>query len=399
MKYFNYLSTEKINRIFFKAPVPITIDSPVQELRYGLGGTLYMPPTTIDFHSIIVNKKISGLGSMVICLEDAIKDHEVELAEQALIAGLSELKKAMMSGLIDKAQLPFIFIRVRNASHLEKLTDRLCEFEDVFLGFVFPKFDQNNSEEFIQAFLKFKNKTVSPKYFMPILESEEIIYVERRTEALLKIKSDLDFVKDHVLNVRIGATDFCSNFGIRRSKDFTIYQIHTVRDCITEILNVFSRSSSEYVVSGSVWEYFDVNMRFLKPQLRATPFTERFGKLGELRRKKMLSANFDALIKELIEDKENGIVGKTVIHPSHLTIVNAIHVVTHEEYSDALSIMGEAQSGGVIRSEYSNKMNEIKPHINWARKLLMKAEIYGVLNKGFDYLSLLPQEEVESSEK
>ena len=55
--------------------------------------------------------------------------------------------------------------------------------------------------------------------------------------------------------MRVGATDFSSAFGVRRGIDYTIYDIMPVRDCLSDILNVFSRNN-EYVVSGPVWEYF-----------------------------------------------------------------------------------------------------------------------------------------------
>ena len=34
-------------------------------------------------------------------------------------------------------------------------------------------------------------------------------------------------------------------------------------------------------------------------------------------------------------------------------------------------------------------MNEIKPHTNWAKKILKRAEVYGVFNEGSDFVSLL----------
>jgi citrate lyase beta subunit len=389
MKYFSHLSEDHLHKIFYIQPEPVDAQSPIELLKYSLGGTLYMPATTIDFHSIIKNKKINSLGSIVICLEDAIKDDEVELAQRLLITRLKELKEAIKQEQVKKEELPFLFIRIRNANHFDQLYPSLFEFDELILGFVFPKFDQYSSKDYIKSFLACKDDMQYPKYFMPILESDEIIFAERRSNALKQIKEELDIVKEYVLNIRIGATDFCSNFGIRRSKDFTIYQIHTVRDCITDILNVFTRKSDEYVVSGCVWEYFDVNNRYLKPQLRVTPFIERFGNRGQIRRNTMITNNYDALIREIIEDKENGIMGKTVIHPSHLAIVNAISVVSHEEYMDAVSILKEDLSGGVIKSLYSNKMNEIKPHTYWAKKIIQKSKVFGVYHTGCDYLSLL----------
>ena len=67
-------------------------------------------------------------------------------------------------------------------------------------------------------------------------------------------------------------------------------------------------------------------------------------------------------------DRANGLIGKTVIHPSHVPVVHALSVVTHEEYGDALGVLAaEAGGGGVPRSAYRNKMNEANPHRAWAR--------------------------------
>lgn len=91
---------------------------------------------------------------------------------------------------------------------------------------------------------------------MPILETAKVIQKESRMDELIGIKNLLDRYKEHILNVRIGATDFCGLYGIRRSADTTVYDIAVLRDCISDIINVFQRFDSPYVVSGPVWEYF-----------------------------------------------------------------------------------------------------------------------------------------------
>ena len=96
------------------------------------------------------------------------------------------------------------------------------------------------------------------------------------------------------------------------------------------------------------------------------------------------------MINEVLLDQLNGIVGKTIIHPTHIQTVNALYVVTHEEYIDALAIMENSNGQiGVKKSEYQNKMNEIKPHLNWAERILKRASIYGVYNPKEDYTSLI----------
>jgi hypothetical protein len=163
-----------------------------------------------------------------------------------------------------------------------------------------------------------------------------------------------------------------------------------MRDFLSDVINVFKRNN--YTISGAVWEYFNTtegNNRVLKPQLRETPFKEKLGGKGLDVRSQLLNDYTDTLLKEVIMDKVNGFHGKTIIHPTHIIPVNSMYVVTHEEYSDAIEIIGNNNGdAGVFKSEYSNKMNEIKPHLKWAKEIIKRAEIYGVFNKDENYTKL-----------
>jgi len=393
MQYFDYLNERLSNEIFYKRPEGLECDIESDLLKYALGGTLYMPAIRDDIANIIISGKYPQMMSLVICLEDAIKDEDVCRAEKILMSNLSALKQAHTDGILNRECLPFIFIRVRSAEHFKAFAPCLSSYEEYVKGFVFPKFDEHSGVAYLSCLMELNTKRSVPYLFMPILESESIIYAETRKMALKKIKLMLEPYKREVINIRIGATDFCSHFGIRRGKDYTVYQIQVVRDCITDILNFFSRSEEGYVVSGTVWEYFPHNDRVLKPLLRATPFNEHLGIKGLDLRAKLIEHNLDGLIREIIQDKENGFIGKTVIHPSHLLIVNALYVVTHEEYMDACAVLEENGVGGVLKSTYQNKMNEVKPHTHWAEKIVTRAKIYGVFNRGYDYLSIIAQRE------
>jgi citrate lyase beta subunit len=92
-------------------------------------------------------------------------------------------------------------------------------------------------------------------------------------------------------------------------------------------------------------------------------------------------------------DMANGLAGKTIIHPTHIKAVQALNVVTYEEYMDACSIV-EAENGknGVKKSDFSNKMNEIKPHLFWAKKTILKSQLYGVLHEGYTNIDLIKKD-------
>jgi citrate lyase beta subunit len=102
--------------------------------------------------------------------------------------------------------------------------------------------------------------------------------------------------------------------------------------------------------------------------------------------------SLDGLIREIVLDKANGMVGKTVIHPSHAAAVHALSVVSHEEYCDAKAICEDYAGdggGGVLRSVYMNKMNEVRPHLSWAERTLVRAEIFGVAAEGLGFVDFL----------
>ena len=105
-----------------------------------------------------------------------------------------------------------------------------------------------------------------------------------------------------------------------------------------------------------------------------------------LNREPILNDAIDGLLREVVLDKTNGFVGKTVIHPSHLRYVNAMQAVTLEEYEDACQILG--MGGGVIKSRRSNKMNEASPHRDWAERTCLRARAFGVISNENEYIKL-----------
>ncbi|MGL5914745.1 MAG: HpcH/HpaI aldolase/citrate lyase family protein [Culicoidibacterales bacterium] len=46
----------------------------------------------------------------------------------------------------------------------------------------------------------------------------------------------------------------------------------------------------------------------------------------------------------------------------------------------------------MFKGEGANKMNEIAPHRNWAKNIMMRAHIYGVLKPGYQPADLLIKE-------
>lgn len=349
-------------------------------LQYCLGATMYMPGTK-DFAGAILNQKYPGLTSMVLCFEDACKEEDVPSAEKNSIELLNILSEQMELGNITYKELPLLIFRVRNFEQFKHFSEMLePKHIKLITGFNFPKFNSQNGEAYYSYLKELNEKYGEILYGMPILEDRSVAFKETRMQELLGIKKILDRYKDLVLNVRVGGTDFSACFGVRRGISYTIYDIMTVRDCLLDILNVFMRDN-QYTVSGPVWEYFRASKKMRWEDLPKYDFTTAL-----IKREKIVNDAVDGLLRELILDKANGFIGKTIIHPTHLNYVNGMLAVTKEEYEDACQILNT--SGGVIKSANANKMNEIGPHRNWAEKLYLRAQAYGVIEDESEYLNL-----------
>lgn len=349
-------------------------------LQYCLGATMYMPGYK-DFTDAILYHKYPGLTSMVMCFEDACKEEDVSLAETNSIRMLNILSDKLEAGEFSYKYLPLLIFRVRNLEQFKHFASQLSpKHIKLIAGFNFPKFNKYNGLPYF-AYLKELNKKFGEIiYGMPIIEDRNVAFKETRMEQLLGIKAILDEYKELVLNVRVGATDFSACFGARRNVEYTIYDIMTVRDILLDILNVFSREG-DYVISGPVWEYFRISKSMRFKDIPKANFHESL-----LRREPFVNSEVDGLMRELIFDKANGFIGKTIIHPSHINYVNGILAVTQEEYEDAVQVL--ETSGGVIKSKNSNKMNEVGPHYLWAEKLVACARAYGVIENKQSYLEL-----------
>lgn len=381
MRHFDGLEASERNRLFLCEPQPFDRLSPPETLAVALGATLYVPANRPDLARDIEKASGQGATSVVLCLEDAIPDDSVLDAEQNVISQLRHYASTA-------APAPMIFVRVRTADQIPLIVKGLDELVTVLSGFVLPKFTADTGLPFLEEVITATRTTGHHLYAMPVVESEEVIFQESRWPVLNGIKALLDEHRAHVLAIRIGATDLCAVYGVRRSRDLTIYDVHMVAGVISDVVNVLGRARADgFVITGPVWEYFHSGERRLKPQLRATPFVEQ-DEPGL--RARLIADDLDGLIREVMLDQVNGLTGKTVIHPSHVSAVHAMSVVTDEEFRDAQDILGmDLAKGGVNRSTYRNKMNEGRPHRAWAERVARRAEIFGVARPEISFVDLL----------
>lgn len=366
---------------FVQEPMEFDKYTDLEMLRFCVGAALYMPATK-DFANSIITNRFPGLTSMVMCFEDAIAEDDVPAAEDNVLVVLEKLDAATKSGELKHEDLPLIFFRVRSLEQFHRFGEKLKkEWTPLIAGFVFPKFNSATGEDHFAYLAELNERFDDVLYGMPILEGVEIAYKETRGDELMKVREILERHIDLVLNVRVGATDFSSCFSVRRGVDYTIYDILTVRDCLLDILNTFSRKN-DFVLSGPVWEYFALNKE--KKFEDVSNVSEKM----LLTREPIIDDAIDGLLREIILDRANGFIGKTIIHPSHLNYVNSMLAVVEEEYNDACQILGAR--GGVVKGEgaRANKMNEIRPHTSWAKKIVSRAHVYGVIKDESEYKNL-----------
>lgn len=312
------------------------------DLPYRVGGLLYTPALNTTIAKKIVTHEYKNLTALALCLEDSIKDESLSQAEQ-------QLKKTLLFLMQSNVDLPLLFVRVRSVEHLEKIHTFLGEAESIITGFVLPKFDLSNCKSYCEKIRKYNLGRESRLYIMPILESRTVADIGNRVDILWKIKSQLDEVKEYVLNVRVGGNDFSNLYGLRRSETQNIYEIGVIRDILVNIVNVFA---SDYIISGPVWEYFGED--------DTQPWAV-------------------GLRKELELDQLNGFIGKTAIHPSQLPIIYESLKVRRCDYEDAMRIVNWSDNGlGVSKSQDGHRMNEVKCHLKWAQRILTLANIYGI---------------------
>ncbi|WP_263170746.1 HpcH/HpaI aldolase/citrate lyase family protein [Streptomyces sp. SCSIO ZS0520] len=382
MRHFGHIAPEVRQRLFHQEPRTFTSESPARMLAVALGATLYSPATRPHLAEDVVKQADRGVVSMVLCLEDSIGDADVTEAEENLIRQFSAL--ADQPRATDDP--PLLFIRVRTPEQIPDLVRRLGPRVRLLSGFVLPKFTEERGVPFLEALGDAEALSSRRLYAMPVLESPELMHLETRREALAGIARTVDKYRDRVLALRLGVTDFCSTYGLRRTPDMTAYDVQIVASVIADVVNQLARADGTgFTVSGPVWEYFRVQQRMFKPQLRRSPF---HGRAEELRTA-LIEHDMDGLLREIELDRANGLLGKTCIHPSHVPPVHALSVVSHEEYSDARDILRPELDGGVLRSAYTNKMNEVKPHRAWAERTLERAAVFGVANEDVGFVELL----------
>lgn len=313
-------------------------------LYYSIGPLLYCPASRETIAASIIRQNFGSHFSLALCLEDTINDNCVEAAEHTLAASLDQIFLAEKQRSF---YLPKIFIRIRHPGQLLRLMHLMKDSIGILSGFIIPKFSPENADAYIQAVILANEQAKKPLYCMPIYESASLIDLRSRYDILYALKEKLKRIEELVLNIRVGGNDLCHLFSFRRHADESIHKIRPVADIFKDIITAYGM---DYVISGPVFEYYSG------------------------------SCWKDGLINEISDDRLCGFIGKTVIHPNQIPVVNKAYRVTRQDYEDAVSIKNwdVCRESLVAANPARERMNEVKTHANWAEKILFMAEVFGI---------------------
>ncbi len=317
---------------------------------YQLGASLYMPATRQDIWQVIKRDKLPTINSIIICLEDAVSHSDVELALTRLQTLLNTWASHVNSinapsNPIEKhtqPTRPLVFVRPRNPMMLQQLVD----FDNIDLldGFVMPKVDMYSLSNWRMACQNLS----SEQLLMPTLETAAVFNPNHNQELAIAFK---EAFSQPIFALRIGGNDLFAALRLRRPKDSIIYDT-PIGTLAYQLLGCFVPHG--FYLTAPVFEYLDQPMLFMQ---------------------------------ELTRDVSLGLVGKTVIHPSQIALVQ-------QAYCVPLSMLDEAQA--ILHTEakavfkYNNTMLEPATHGAWAHEIINRAEVFGTINDGnSDYKPLL----------
>lgn len=314
---------------------------------YDVGALMYSPANAHhDIVDAIVREHLPQPFSLAFCLEDTIRDEAVEEAEEILFHTLEQISAAQNKLAF---YLPLIFVRIRSPRQLRKLSQAFAPFSNILTGFILPKFFADNCDDYISV-IQDATRSHLGWHYMPIFESVSMIDLHTRYKRLAYVRDAMEPVSDRILNIRVGGADLSRAFGLRRHVNNTIYDLQPVANLLSDIVSTFTQ---RYVVSGPVWEYY-------------------------------AGKGWDTGLRREIElDMLCGFIGKTVIHPKQIPVVNECLKVSLSDYQDAKQILSwdPHTSHLVSASSEATRMNEYKTHLRWADRTICLAQRYGIRDR------------------
>lgn len=372
-----HLSDSELNKIFYKKPEAFDNTTKKNQLRYALGATLYLPATKY-IAPYLLEKRYSHLTSFVMCFENLIEERNINIAEKTLLNTLRTLKMAENENRINKDELPLFFIHVRDPLQFERLYEILIKDKDIISyisGFFLPKFNSNNADAYLSTVKKIR--LISEYiYALPIIESKEIISLASRISELITLEKTIFEYRDMILGIRIGGSYINSVLGVNSLEAMSIYDVGITASIIYDIINSFINLSYEDIaIYSSSWDKKITSFQTVSKSSNAFDQNKVIYNHAFTH-----DPSLDGFIREILLDKLNGCVGKTVVYPNQISIVNALYSVERKDYELALSINSSNEPSLNYGEQINNKI--------WSNKILSLSKIYGVLNENYSAVDL-----------
>ena len=155
---------------------------------------------------------------MVVCLEDAIADERVADGEDNLVEAL--LRQLHAATVQD--ELPLLFVRVRERrSRSRRSSGGSASAAHVLDGFVLPKFTaaQRHRATCSRSTTAEREAGTYAAGHAGDRVAARCCYAETRVDELTRLRALLHRDRRRILAVRIGATDLCALYGLRRSPE------------------------------------------------------------------------------------------------------------------------------------------------------------------------------------
>lgn len=377
MRHYMHLSDSELNKIFYKKPEAFDNTTKKNQLRYALGATLYLPATKY-IAPYLLEKRYSHLTSFVMCFENLIEERNINIAEKTLLNTLRTLKMAENENRINKDELPLFFIHVRDPLQFERLYEILIKEKDIISyisGFFLPKFNSNNADAYLSTVKKIR--LISEYiYALPIIESKEIISLASRISELITLEKTIFEYRDMILGIRIGGSYINSVLGVNSLEAMSIYDVGITASIIYDIINSFINLSYEDIaIYSSSWDKKITSFQTVSKNSNAFDQNKAIYNQAFTH-----DPSLDGFIREILLDKLNGCVGKTVVYPNQISIVNALYSVERKDYELALSINSSNEPSLNYGEQINNKI--------WSNKILSLSKIYGVLNENYSAVDL-----------
>ena len=287
-----------------------------------LGASLYVPANRNDLAAIANRTKYPQLRSVIFCTEDSLKEKDVP-------AALDNLAETLR--VLEANDRLLRFIRVRNP----KVLGRCLQMDGISKidGFVLPKVTRHNIDTYWSQFNETDRFDVMPTLEMPdFFDMNEMLLFR---ELLLH-----ESYKKRILSLRIGGNDLLNHLRLRRLVANTIYST-PIRTTIAMMATTFIPAG--FNLTGPVFEALN---------------------------------DATTLSREVMEDMQHGLLGKTAIHPDHVAIIENHYQVGRQDMEMAEAIL-DKNAPAVFGMH--GQMCEPSTHINWAKLIIERAREFGVL--------------------